>query len=160
MWGLHFDLNVFWALAAAYGAGLLGGVGLLFNFNYWRQRYRSYTLIRVSPILILLLGFIIYTCLGISLYLTWSIPTTDFNPAFGLFCGQLVLNASWIYLFLGRKTFLLTIIERASFVLIFLLVLMVFWEVNAIAGALLFPYILWMSFAAGLNFSISQQEIY
>lgn len=156
----HIDPSLLWCLAACYGAGLIGGLGLFFNYNYWKERYASYTLIRVHPILILLLGFVMYTCLGISLYFTWTIPQTSYNPAFGVFCGQLVLNASWLYLFLGRHTFFLKIIERTSFVVMFLLVLLVFWEVNAVAGILLFPYIIWMSFASGLNFSISKQEIY
>lgn len=71
-----------------------------------------------------------------------------------LFLLQLGLNSLWSYLFFGREN------PRAAFFEVLLLwaaiaaTMTVFWMVRPLAGALLVPYLLWVSFASYLNFTI------
>ena len=71
-----------------------------------------------------------------------------------LFVVQLVANAAWTWLFFYFKRG-----DLASFEILVLWALIVativrFWRVRPLAGALLLPYLAWVSFAAALNFSL------
>ncbi|HET7649612.1 MAG TPA: TspO/MBR family protein, partial [Gammaproteobacteria bacterium] len=76
--------------------------------------------------------------------------------ALSLFLLQLAFNALWSWLFfawhLGAAAF-------ADIVLLWVLIvatLVAFWRHSRAAGALLVPYLLWVSFALALNYSIWQ----
>lgn len=98
---------------------------------------------------------VLYAMMGVSAWLVWrdgGVRTNRF--ALGLFLVQLAVNALWSWLFfawhLGAFAF-------ADIVLLWLLIVatvLAFWRVRPLAGALLVPYLLWVSFAAALNFSI------
>lgn len=71
-----------------------------------------------------------------------------------LFLAQLALNALWSWLFfgwhLGGPAFADVLLLWASIVA----TLVAFRRIDALAGALLVPYLLWVSFAAVLNYSV------
>lgn len=76
------------------------------------------------------------------------------RTALSLFLAQLAPNAIWSWLFfdwhLGAWAF-------ADIVLLWVLVvatLVAFWRVRPVAGVLLIPYLLWVSFASVLNYSV------
>jgi len=69
-----------------------------------------------------------------------------------LFGVQLVLNIFWSVLFFGFQSPLSAFIEIIILWLAIFMTIIVFFRVSAIAAALLIPYILWVSFAAVLNF--------
>jgi len=77
-----------------------------------------------------------------------------FGTALYLFLGQLALNALWSWLFfawrLGAAAF-------GEIVLLWALIaatLVAFFRVDRIAGALLVPYLLWVSFASALTYAV------
>jgi tryptophan-rich sensory protein len=95
--------------------------------------------------------------MAIAAWLVWRRGGFRANRiALSLFLAQLVLNALWSWLFfawhLGASAF-------ADIVILWVLIiatLISFWRVRPLAGALLIPYLLWVSFASALNYSIWQ----
>ncbi len=76
-----------------------------------------------------------------------------------VFCVQLILNAAWSYLFFGRHRIDLAFYEILALWLSVLLMLITFWRVRTAAGAMLIPYLLWVAFAAVLNFGIWRANV-
>jgi len=98
----------------------------------------------------------LFLLMGISAFLVWrkGIENPRVNLALRLFIIQLILNSLWSVLFFGLKSPLLGFIEIMLLWTFILLTILYFFKVSNIAGILLLPYILWVSFAAVLNFSI------
>lgn len=96
----------------------------------------------------------LYLLMGISLWLVWKSNSKEKRKATWLFVVQLVLNAVWSPIFFGAHS-----IGSALAVIVFLwtaivLTILIFKKISKIAAWLLLPYILWVSFAVYLNFSI------
>jgi benzodiazapine receptor len=100
---------------------------------------------------------ILYALMGIAAWLVWradSLRAT--RAALSLFLLQLAVNALWTWLFFAWSQGALAF---ADIMLLWLLVVATavsFWRIRPLAGALLIPYLLWVSFAAALNLSIWQ----
>jgi tryptophan-rich sensory protein len=76
--------------------------------------------------------------------------------ALALFLLQLLLNALWSPLFFGLHN---PGLAFANIVLLWLALsatLVTFWKVRVVAGALLAPYLAWVTFASVLNFTVWQ----
>jgi tryptophan-rich sensory protein len=71
-----------------------------------------------------------------------------------LFALQLLLNAAWSGLFFGLRAPGLALLGIALLWGAILATLVAFWRVRPLAGALLVPYLAWVSFAAALNAAI------
>jgi len=95
--------------------------------------------------------------MGVAAWWVWRAGGFRANrAALGVFLLQLAVNALWTWLFFAWR---LGGLAFADIVLLWLLVittLVSFWRVRPLAGALLIPYLLWVSFAAALNFSMWQ----
>jgi len=98
----------------------------------------------------------LYLLMGISVFLVWrkGLDNHLVNSALRLFIVQLVLNTFWSILFFGLRSPLLGLVEIIILWVAILLTILSFFRVSKIAGILLLPYILWVSFAAILNFSL------
>jgi tryptophan-rich sensory protein len=94
--------------------------------------------------------------MGISLYLVWQKGIADPHVKIALliFAVQLVLNIMWSILFFGMQSPMLALIEIVLLWVFILLTITHFYPISRTAAYLLIPYILWVSFAAILNFSI------
>ena len=95
---------------------------------------------------------ILYLLMGVSLYLVW-IKKED-KKVFLIFGIQLFLNALWSILFFGIKSPLYAFIEIIFLWAAIMITIFYFYRINKISSYLLIPYILWVSFAAVLNFAI------
>ncbi len=99
----------------------------------------------------------LYIMMGIAAGLVWD--RIDFSKeivkeALIFFAIQLVLNALWSYLFFGLKNPMLAGIEIILLWLMIFETYTKFVKINKVAGYLLIPYLLWVSFAMVLNGSI------
>ena len=74
--------------------------------------------------------------------------------ALALFLVQWLLNALWTPLFFGMHRSGLAFGEILLLWLVLAVTMKSFWRVSKSAGALLVPYLAWVSFAATLNFTI------
>lgn len=99
---------------------------------------------------------ILYTLMGISLYLVWTSSTKrPRQTAYILFGCQLVLNTLWSLVFFGLHS------PEAGLVIILALIASVIYTIKTfrlhsrLAANLLLPYLAWISFAASLNLAIA-----
>jgi benzodiazapine receptor len=97
----------------------------------------------------------LYLLMGVAAWLVWRrAGFGGARAALGLFIVQLALNALWSYLFFGLHRIDLAGLEIVALWVAILGVVWLFWRVDRRAGALLLPYLVWVSFAAGLNFAL------
>ena len=98
----------------------------------------------------------LYLLMGFSAFLVWNKGWGDSRVriALSLFVVQLVLNALWSLMFFGLRSPLAGLVDIVALWVFILLTTIYFFKVSCTAGTLLMPYILWVSFAAILNFSI------
>jgi tryptophan-rich sensory protein len=95
--------------------------------------------------------------MGIAAWLVWR--ADGFRAARGaltLFLVQLAPNALWSWLFFGWHRGALAFADILLLWVLIVVTLIAFWRVRALAGALLVPYLLWVSFASALNYAVWQ----
>ncbi len=97
----------------------------------------------------------LFVMMGISLFLVWRRQGQPYvKTALILFFAQLILNILWSIAFFGLKSPLLGLIDIVLLWFAILITILIFFKVSRWAGGLLLPYLLWVSFAALLNFSL------
>jgi tryptophan-rich sensory protein len=97
----------------------------------------------------------LFILMGISLFFVWRRSGHSyFKPALLFFFVQLILNIFWSIAFFGLKSPLLGLIDIVLLWMAILFTILNFFKVSNFSGALLIPYLLWVSFAALLNFSL------
>ena len=98
----------------------------------------------------------LYLMMSISLFLVWRQwgAAKGVRPALIIFFVQLALNTLWSVLFFGLHQPMWAFFEIVILWLFILLTMIVFWRLSRVAGLLLLPYLLWVSFASALNFAI------
>jgi tryptophan-rich sensory protein len=97
----------------------------------------------------------LFILMGISLFMVWRRRNHPrFRTALIFFFVQLILNVLWSASFFGLRSPLLGLIDIVLLWIVILLTIQNFLNVSKIAGILLIPYFLWVSFATLLNFSL------
>jgi benzodiazapine receptor len=71
-----------------------------------------------------------------------------------LFVLQLALNSAWTWLFFGLHRPQAALLDIGLLWAVVLATVITFWDLAPLAGALLVPYLLWVSFASALNWAI------
>ena len=97
----------------------------------------------------------LYILMGISLYLLWEEISSKWAVhAIAFFLLQLFLNFLWSFLFFGLHSPLYAFVEIVFLWLAILATIILAYRVTPKSAYLLVPYLLWVSFAAFLNYSI------
>ena len=100
---------------------------------------------------------VLYALMGIAAWLVWRSGGFRTNrQALTLFLLQLAFNAVWSWLFFAWHLGVLSLADILVLWILIVATLVSFWRVRPLAGALLIPYLLWVSFAAALNYSLWQ----
>lgn len=98
---------------------------------------------------------VLYAMMAIAAWLVWrSGGLRAQRTALALFVVQLVLNALWSWLFFAWQLGAPALAEIVLFWIAIVATLIAFWRVRPLAGALLLPYLMWVSFAAFLNYTL------
>ena len=97
---------------------------------------------------------LLYTLMGISLALIWHSRHVLKKTALFLFVVQFVLNLLWSYIFFGRHEMQLALLEIMLMWIMIFLTIIYFYRINKSAAWLMIPYLLWVSFATFLNYSL------
>jgi benzodiazapine receptor len=97
---------------------------------------------------------VLYATMAVAGWLVWRRGGLASVPALRWFAVQLVLNVGWSVVFFGLRMPGLAVIEIVVLWLAIVATLMTSWRVSRPASILLVPYLLWVSFAAALNFAI------
>ena len=99
----------------------------------------------------------LYTLMAVAAWQVWR--QGGFGAArvaLPLFLAQLLINAAWSWLFFGWQLGLFAFLDILLLLLLIVATVVAFWRHSRLAGALLLPYLLWVGFAALLNFSVWQ----
>ena len=100
----------------------------------------------------------LFALMGISLFLIWksdpSVAPKERRRGVILFFIQLVLNTLWSIIFFGLHSPGAAFVEIIFLWLAILATIIAFAKISKPSAWLLVPYILWVSFAGYLNFSI------
>lgn len=99
----------------------------------------------------------LFLLMGIAMFLVWLHPSVAPNErrrALTIFFIQLFFNILWSVMFFGLKSPLLGFIVIIILWILILLTIIRFFKISKPAAWLLIPYILWVTFATILNFSI------
>lgn len=99
---------------------------------------------------------ILYTLMGISLYLVWEkgLERKDVKVGLLFFGIQLILNSLWTFIFFGLQLSLYGLIEILILFIVVMATTIKFYKISRAAGILLIPYILWLIVAILLNYYI------
>ncbi|MFA6254055.1 MAG: TspO/MBR family protein [Candidatus Paceibacterota bacterium] len=102
---------------------------------------------------------ILFILMGIALYLVWKRPINTkrhlAHLAYLLFAAQLILNVWWSVLFFYLQKPSWALMEIVVLWLFVLFTTLTFKKIDRRAGWLLVPYLLWVIFAAYLNYNIA-----
>lgn len=102
---------------------------------------------------------VLYALMAVSAWLVWRERTAPGrSSALALFITQLAANALWSWLFFawhdGASAFAEVLILWVSIAL----TVRAFWRIHRLAGALLLPYLAWVSFATALTWAVWQRN--
>lgn len=99
---------------------------------------------------------VLFIMMGVALYLVWSKKMdSKIRVALKIFSAQLILNVLWSVFFFGMGNFWLAFGEILILWGLILVTMIIFLKVSKTSGFLLVPYLLWVTFAAYLNFTIA-----
>lgn len=102
---------------------------------------------------------VLYGLMALAVWIIWlNPPSPERKKALILFAIQLVLNGLWSWLFFTWRLGLVAFIEIVLLGVCILLTFLAFKKIKPLAAGLLFPYLLWVSFATCLNFSLWQRN--
>ena len=98
----------------------------------------------------------LYLLMGISLFLVWQKGWKKKNVkiAMSVFGIQLALNGLWSIIFFGMQNPGLALLDIILLWFAILASIILFYKISKPSSYLLIPYILWVSFAAYLNYAI------
>lgn len=98
----------------------------------------------------------LYVLMAIAAFLVWrkGWARKDVRVALGAFAVQLFLNLIWSPIFFGAHSPLWAFVDIAALWIAIAWTNILFEKISRPAAYLLIPYLLWVSFAAYLNYSI------
>lgn len=144
-------------LAATFAAAAAGGLASASAGDFYRQL----SLPQWAPPswLFAPAWTLLYILMGVAAWLTWREGGfRKARAALILFLIQLVVNALWTWLFFVWHRGALAFSEILILWALIAGTLIAFWRVRPLAGALLVPYLGWVTFASALNYAVWQRN--
>ncbi len=100
---------------------------------------------------------VLYIMMGVAAWLVWRVDGfRAARTALTLFLVQLVVNAFWSWFFFGWQMGAFAFVNILVLWVLIVATIIAFWRIKPAAGALLVPYLLWVSFAGALNYAVWQ----
>ncbi|OEC86866.1 MULTISPECIES: TspO/MBR family protein [Methanobacterium] len=98
----------------------------------------------------------LFILMGIALFLVWrqGLWRKDVKIAVSIFAVQLVLNVLWSIIFFGLQSLLGGLIEIVFLWIAILATIITFYRISKPAGILLLPYIIWVTIASYLTYTV------
>ncbi|MBN2052570.1 tryptophan-rich sensory protein [Candidatus Woesearchaeota archaeon] len=134
-------------------AGFLGGLFNIASIPTWYAALKKPVFNPPNWVFAPVWTFL-FLLMGISLYLVWKKGFGNDKLALYFFIIQFLLNILWSALFFGLRMPLAAFVEIILLWIAILATIITFYKISSAAGIMLIPYLLWVSFAAVLNFSI------
>ena len=96
----------------------------------------------------------LYIIMGISSYLVYEKDKSEAKQPLAVYAIQLAMNFMWPIFFFLLNAYLFSFIWLIVLWSLAITMTVMFYRVSKLAGLLLIPYILWLTFAAYLNLSV------
>ncbi|HEU4665433.1 MAG TPA: TspO/MBR family protein [Dokdonella sp.] len=146
-----------WAALAAwcalsFAAGAIGAAASLHARDFYAQLVRPDW--APPPSVFGPVWSVLYLLMAIA---AWRVATSNAagsRTALVAFVVQLALNALWSWLFFGWHLGAASVLDIGLLWLLVASTLVLFWRIDRVAGALLVPYLAWLSFAGALCWTI------
>lgn len=99
---------------------------------------------------------ILYILMGVAAYWVWvsDKPKRQKDLAFVCYAIQLALNFGWSIIFFNIGAYLAAFIWLCILWLFILLTTIQFYNIDKMAGLIMLPYLLWVTFAGYLNYGV------
>ena len=97
---------------------------------------------------------ILYILMGISSYIIRTYDKEQTKNAIAFYTLQLAVNVTWPLIFFGAKAYLFAFIWLLILWALTIAMIFTFSRINKTAALLQIPYIVWLTFAAYLNFGV------
>jgi translocator protein len=147
-------LGLLAALALASAAGAVGAVASISAADFYQELARpawAPSAKVFGPV-----WSILYLLMGFSSWLIWRTGGPHVSRALVLYILQLGLNALWSWLFFAWHQGKWAFVDIVALWVLLVMTIISFWKVRPAAGALLLPYLLWVSFATALAYEVWQ----
>ena len=149
------DVSSLFALAGFIIVSFLAAIGgVFFRPGEWYERLNRPSW-RPPNRLFAPVWTILYLMIAVSGWLVWrEVGFGGGALPLGVFALNLLLNAAWSPLFFGLHRIDLGLLDIVLVWLSIAATIVLFYPIQAAAGLLLLPYLVWVCFATALNFSI------
>ncbi|MBR9988610.1 MAG: tryptophan-rich sensory protein [Gemmatimonadetes bacterium] len=138
------------SLAAGYIGNLLSGVT---ESQFYQQLQRPDW--APPPSVFGPVWITLYVMMGTAAWLVWrERGFAGARTPLTLFLVHLLFNAAWTGIFFGLEAPGLALAEIVLLWGMILALVVLFWRIRVLAGALMVPYLLWVTFATVLTYSI------
>jgi tryptophan-rich sensory protein len=143
------------SLALCQLAGLIGSIFTVPNIKTWYSGLNKPSFTPPNWIFAPV-WTALYILMGISLFLILrkGLREKNIREAFMMFMVQLILNAGWSIVFFGTHSILGGFLVISVLWASILVTIILFYGISHLASIMLLPYLLWVSFASVLNFSL------
>jgi tryptophan-rich sensory protein len=143
------------SIVACLGAGAIGSVFTRSAIPTWYATLEKPTF-NPPNWLFAPVWTLLYILMGIAAFLVWrkGLENRQVRIALVVFLIQLVLNALWSVVFFGLESPLYGLIVISILWVAILVTVLKFFKISWVASVLMWPYLLWVTFAAVLNSSI------
>lgn len=142
-------IKLIFCILITQAAGILGSIATVSSVKTWYLTDLVKSSLNPPSWIFAPVWTLLFFLMGVSLYLVWNKKNHLF-----WFWVQLILNTLWSFLFFGLRSPSLAFYEIIILWLAILITIIKFWKINRTASLLLWPYLVWVSFASILNYSI------
>ncbi len=98
---------------------------------------------------------VLYILMAVAAWLVWSKHRSEGAPlALGLYIVHLLFNGAWSWIFFGLEMPGLALLDIIVLWVMIVVLIVLFYRYRPMAGWLLIPYLLWVSYATALNLAI------
>ena len=152
-------INNFFKLIIAIGVSLsAGAIGSIFTASAIPTWYAELVKPALNPPAWIFgpVWTTLYVLMGVAAFLIWrnGWQRNAVRVALSVFSMQLFLNAVWSVIFFGLQSLGWALVDISLLWFAIIWTMVVFYKISKPATYLLVPYILWVSFASYLNYSI------
>lgn len=96
----------------------------------------------------------ILSAISLILFVNRGRQSKAFWPIIGIFIFNGVVNIAWSYIFFTKHMIGLAVIDALLILITVGIIMVLVWPYSKVSSILLFPYLLWVSFASYLNYAI------
>lgn len=143
--------SLLWWVIGTVAAGFLGGLIGGAMKGYGDIVTPSFA---PPPFLFPIVWSVLYILMGVSAYIVFESDSINKKPALTIYFIQLAVNILWPLFFFRFEWFLFSFIWLIALLVLVLIMFSLFYKIKPLSAWLQLPYILWLAFAAVLNFTV------